>query len=688
MKKIVVLLLSLLVLAVGGMTFAQDSSPEEIYEGQVEAPEFPPNLDWINTESPLTMQGLDGKIVILDFWTYGCINCIHMIPVFEQIEEKYAEEVVVIGVHSAKFENEGQTDNLRQIVQRYDLQHPVINDSDFLVWQTYGARAWPTVAIIDPRGNVVVRESGEIPFEAFDAYLSGMVEYYDNLDETIINREPLDITLEGAGDPGTPLLFPGKVLADEENNRLFIADSNHNRIVIVDLETNAVTDIIGSARRGFTDNTFDEAAFDKPQGMALDGELLYVADVNNHAIRVANLADRTVRTVAGTGDMGRTAVQFGSVIQEPLRTAIRSPWDVEFDDEGRLHIAMAGTHQLYIYEPDTNLLYPSVGNGREANLNDVSLADSELAQPSGLYYAGDGKLYFADSESSTIRLADFENDLVTVVAGTTENNLFDFGDIDGDLGENRLQHALGVQGVPNGDLYIADTYNSRIKVIRDGETAIETVYGLGGLGGYTDGSADIAEFDEPGGLSYADGKLYIADTNNHVIRVIDLESETVDTLVFSNPEDLVIDPDSVTVLGGNAAQNMTVEIDPLTLEMGERDLTLTINLPEDFKINDLIDSELTLTSASNAVQINQPPADNAAIVTVDQTEISVPVTLSPGEGEVTADLTLYYCREGEEGLCFIDTVNYIVPVTVVDNAESATDADIALERDVVVPEGF
>jgi len=688
MKKIVVLLLSLLVLAVGGMTFAQDSSPEEIYEGQVEAPEFPPNLDWINTESPLTMQGLDGKIVILDFWTYGCINCIHMIPVFEQIEEKYAEEVVVIGVHSAKFENEGQTDNLRQIVQRYDLQHPVINDSDFLVWQTYGARAWPTVAIIDPRGNVVVRESGEIPFEAFDAYLSGMVEYYDNLDETIINREPLDITLEGAGDPGTPLLFPGKVLADEENNRLFIADSNHNRIVIVDLETNAVTDIIGSARRGFTDNTFDEAAFDKPQGMALDGELLYVADVNNHAIRVANLADRTVRTVAGTGDMGRTAVQFGSVIQEPLRTAIRSPWDVEFDDEGRLHIAMAGTHQLYIYEPDTNLLYPSVGNGREANLNDVSLADSELAQPSGLYYAGDGKLYFADSESSTIRLADFENDLVTVVAGTTENNLFDFGDIDGDLGENRLQHALGVQGVPNGDLYIADTYNSRIKVIRDGETAIETVYGLGGLGGYTDGSADIAEFDEPGGLSYADGKLYIADTNNHVIRVIDLESETVDTLVFSNPEDLVIDPDSVTVLGGNAAQNMTVEIDPLTLEMGERDLTLTINLPEDFKINDLIDSELTLTSASNTVQVNQPPAENATTVTVDQTEISVPVTLSPGEGEVTADLTLYYCREGEEGLCFIDTVNYIVPVTVVDNAESATDADIALERDVVVPEGF
>ena len=129
--------------------------------------------------------------------------------------------------------------------------------------------------------------------------------------------------------------------------------------------------------------------------------------------------------------------------------------------------------------------------------------DSELAQPSGLYYAGDGKLYFADSESSTIRLADFENDLVTVVSGTTANNLFDFGDIDGELGVNRLQHALGIEGGPEGELYIADTYNSRIKVIRAGETSTHTLFGRSGAGGYRDGAAGSAEFDEPGGISYA-----------------------------------------------------------------------------------------------------------------------------------------------------------------------------------------
>lgn len=686
MKKFLLLLVMLVFVVSDSLVDAQDPNPQDIYEGTVPAPEFPANLDWINTDSPLTMQGLRGKIIIFDFWTYGCINCIHMIPVLEQIEAKYADEVVVIGVHSAKFENEGQTDNLRQIVRRYDLHHPVINDNQFQVWQSYGARAWPTTAIVDPRGNLVVRESGEIPFEAFDMYLSGMVEYYDNLDSSIINREPLELVLEGAGDLGTPLLFPGKVLADEATNQLFIADSNHNRIVIVDLETNSVTDIIGSSQRGFADSDFDTSTFDKPQGMALDGDLLYIADVNNHAIRVANLSERTVTTIAGNGQMGQTGIRMGTTITEPLDVAIRSPWDVELDDDGMLHIAMAGTHQLYIYNPDTNVLYPSVGNGREANLNDVPLTESELAQPSGLYYAGDGKLYFADSESSTIRLADFQNNRVTVVAGTTLNDLFDFDDIDGELGENRLQHALGVQGTPNGDLYIADTYNSRIKVIRDGETAIETVYGLGGLGGYADGVADVAEFDEPGGLSYADGVLYVADTNNHVIRTIDLDAGMVSTLAFNNPEALVIDPDAVTVLAGNAAQATTITLEPVTLAVGEQDVMLKLNLPEGFKINDLVDSRLVLRSDSNAVRVSPASSTNEATVIVASSELTAPIALATGTGQLDAELTLYYCREGEEALCFIETATYHIPVTVTDDADPAT--TIIIEREIVPPSDF
>jgi len=663
----------LALLTFGGLAQAQQRTAKQLFEGETLAPEFPVDLDWINIENPLTMSGLVGKIVIFDFWTYGCINCLHVIPVLEQVEQKYADEVVVIGVHSAKFENEGQTENLRQIVQRYGIHHPVINDNEFAVWRSYGARAWPTIAIVDPRGYWVIRQSGEIPFETFDNYLSGMIEYYDEIDASIIDRTPLELALEGAGDPGTPLLYPGKVLADEASNRLFIADSSHNRIVIADLSTRDVLDIIGSSARGKDDGGFENATFDKPQGLALDGDLLYIADVNSHAIRLANLAERTVTTVAGNGEMGRQRLPFGVPIEAPTSVSLRSPWDVEFDDAGKLHIAMAGTHQLYIYEPENGALYPSVGNGGEANLNDVSLADSELAQPSGLYYAGAGKLYFADSESSTIRLADFANDLVTVVAGTSNNHLFEYGDIDGELGVNRLQHALGVEGGPDGDIYIADTYNSRIKVIRAGETATTTAFGLGGLGGYSDGDASVAEFDEPGGISYADGILYVADTNNHVIRLIDLDSGLVDTFVFSNPEALVIAADAVTLLGGNIAEERMIELDKQLLAPGEGALSLMLQLPDDYKINPLIDSQLQVRSDERLI----------ASGIVSDVSFKLPVSISAGEGTLYADLTLYYCREGAEALCFIDEVNWIIPFEAGDSGERT---EISLSRDVVAPE--
>ena len=672
MRKLLLFLL-LALLLVGGLTQAQQRTPKQLFEGETLAPEFPTNLDWINVENPLTMSGLVGKIVIFDFWTYGCINCLHVIPVLEQVERKFADEVVVIGVHSAKFENEGQTENLRQIVQRYGIHHPVINDNEFAVWRNYGARAWPTIAIVDPRGYWVIRQSGEIPFEAFDNYLSGMIAYYDEQDTSVIDRTPLELALEGAGDPGTPLLYPGKVLADPASNRLFIADSSHNRIVIADLTTREVIDIIGSSARGLDDGSFESATFDKPQGLALDGDRLYIADVNSHAIRRADLAERKVTTVAGNGIMGRQRLPFGLPIDAPTTVSLRSPWDLEFDDGGRLHVAMAGTHQLYIYEPESGVLYPSVGNGSEANLNDVSLANSELAQPSGLYYAGAGKLYFADSESSTIRLADFENDLVTVVSGTTNNHLFEFGDIDGDLGVNRLQHALGVDGGPNGDIYIADTYNSRIKVIRAGETATKSVFGLGGLGGYADGDATVAEFDEPGGISYADGILYVADTNNHVVRLLDLETGLVDTLEFANPEALVIDAAALTLLGGNLADDEVIELDLQLLAPGESALRLRLEFPDEFKINPLIDSQIDVRSDDGF----------SATGFVADANTSLSLDLGEGEGMFYADLTLYYCREGEEALCFIEEVNWVIPYQASAEYERS---EVTLYRDISAPD--
>ena len=210
---------------------------------------------------------------------------------------------------------------------------------------------------------------------------------------------------------------------------------------------------------------------------------------------------------------------------------------------------MAGLHQLWAYDLADETLRVVVGNGREALIN-RTLLDSELAQPSGLYYA-DGLLYFADSESSSIRVADIAADEVDTLSGPIQDSLFDFDDIDGKVGTSRLQHPLGVTGTEDGILYIADTYNSRIKRIDPSDAVTTTVFGLGGDGGFADGDADTAQFDEPGGLDYADGRLYVADTNNHAIRVIDLEAGMVSTITFPNPDTLVIEDAPVTVVGGN-----------------------------------------------------------------------------------------------------------------------------------------
>jgi thiol-disulfide isomerase/thioredoxin len=667
-------LLALAALAVPLFAVSQGDNTVSQYEGNPELPmpEFPPDLEWVNIDAPLTAAALRGKVVVLDFWTYGCINCIHMIPVLERLEEKYAEELVVIGVHSAKFENEGQVESIRQIVQRYNIHHPVINDKDFIVWRTYGTRAWPTFVIIDPRGNIIAAQSGEIPFEAFDNLIAGMVEHFDALGE--INREPIQLAPEGAGDPGSLLAFPGKVLVDGDGERLFIADSNHHRIVIADLNSYEVLEVIGSGQRGFDDGAFEAVTFSTPQGMALRGNTLYVADTNNHAIRAADLDARTVQTIAGTGIMGRRLTTSGALL-DPRSFDLRSPWDVEPGADSTLYIAMAGSHQIWEMNLDTGVLSVSVGNGRESLLNDT-LANSELAQPSGMYYT-DGLLYFADSESSSIRVADYANNIVRTAAGPTHNTLFDFGDVDGVAGESRLQHALGVTGDPDGLIYVADTYNHKIKSL-DGQFVTTTLFGRGEIGGFRDGGPGEAEFDEPGGLDYHDGKLYVADTNNHAIRVIDLASSTVSTVVFPNPQALQL-PDRVTVIGSNRAAGEIMTLPEQVVSAGEGYIVLRLALPEGYKLNDLARSSVAWSHQGEAVEIG----DEQHTMRIDAEEMRIPVTLNQGEGRLSGDVTIYYCEAGDETLCFVDLFTVEMPLTV--GPAGGFEDELTITRTITLP---
>ncbi len=442
----------------------------------------------------------------------------HILPQLRELEHEFAGALAVVGVHSPKFPAERRLENLHQAILRHEVEHPVVSDVDFAVWQSYGVRAWPTLMFIDPGGYVFATHEGEFRLEPMRHAIRAMIADYDA--EGLIDWTPWPTA--PISEPDQPLRFPGKILADPEGRRLFVADSGHHRVLVLDLH-GVVLQTIGSGEPGFADGQAEVARFRFPQGLALsaDRQRLYVADQGNHALRAVDLDTGMVQTAAGTGVRG-SAGRGG----QGRETALASPWDLVFRD-GLLWIAMAGMHQLWAYDPATEIVRPVAGTGAES-IHDGPLAEATFAQPQGITVQ-DGLLYVADSESSAVRLVDPVRDRVRRLVG---RGLFEFGDIDARGDSVRLQHVQGVAAaVENGEpvVYLADTYNDKIKRLVPETREVTTVFGGAGHG-LIDGDAATAEFWEPGGLSLAGRTLYIADTNNHAVRVADLDHREVRTL--------------------------------------------------------------------------------------------------------------------------------------------------------------
>ncbi|MDE1888186.1 MAG: redoxin domain-containing protein [Gammaproteobacteria bacterium] len=484
--------------------------------GTVTAPAFPPGLDWINTGGrPVTLKELRGKVVLLDFWTYGCINCFHIIPDLEKLQQTYGRKLVIVGVHSAKFATERKTAHIAMIVRRYGIDHPVVNDSNMQIWNAYGAEGWPTLTLIDPAGKIVGQVSGEGHYTLLNKAIGILVTGFGAKHE--INDKPLWFNSVKLTMPDTELLYPGKVLTDAAHNRLFIADSNHNRIVVTTLQ-GAVLAVIGNGKKGLHDGDYAHSEFAYPQGMTLAGaDTLYVADTDNNAVRKVDLKSRTVTTVAGDGKQ----VYMTETSLPAKGSELNTPWAVLWHD-GLLYIAMAGQHQLWLYDPVTQTIKLYAGSGNE-DIDDGALSSASFAQSSGL--TTDGKyLYVADPEASAVRQVGFGSGAqVRTLVGT---GLFDFGDVNGVGNAVRLQHDLGIAWHA-GLLYIADTYNSKIKVLDPKTRRVTTLAGGDG------------QFDEPGGVSVAGDILYVADTDHNRIALVNLNTGQVSALKLSDPQHLL-----------------------------------------------------------------------------------------------------------------------------------------------------
>jgi sugar lactone lactonase YvrE len=439
-----------------------------------------------------------------------------VLPQLRKLERKWSRELAVIGVHSPKFFGERDTESVRQAILRLNVGHPVVNDRDFEVWQAYAVRAWPTLMFIDPRGRVIGKHEGEFPLEPFDDVLTRMIAEFDA--DGSLDRRPLEIAVD-APPADAPLRFPGKILADETSGRLFISDSGHHRVVVAGLD-GRVRQVIGMGAEGFADGPAHAARFNQPQGLVRQGDTLFVADTENHALRAIDLATGSVTTLAGTG-----AQLMGERSGGPAReTALSSPWDLAILD-GALYVAMAGTHQLWAMPLGGRVISPHTGNGQEA-LVDGPHVQASMNQPSGL--ATDGRrLWVADSEASAIRVVEpGPGGTIRTVVG---EGLFEFGDEDGiGAAAVRLQHPLGVAW-HDGVVWIADTYNHKIKRLDPERAECRTFAGSGQAGG-ADGPPEKASFSEPSGLSIAAGRVWVADTNGGTIRAVDIETGRVTTV--------------------------------------------------------------------------------------------------------------------------------------------------------------
>lgn len=614
---------------------------------------------WINTGGPIHAEDLKGKIVILDFWTYCCINCHHVLPDLAFLEEKYKNELVVIGVHTPKFTAEQDTDNLRKKVAEYRIKHPVINDAKQAIWTHYGVESWPTIAVFNAKGHAIYARGGEGQRAALDKAVAEAIA--EAKSEKILNTQPFIPQPEAEKPHAGVLRYPGKVLADGAGKRLFISDTGNNRIVVVDFMGKHLA-TIGSGREGKVDGDYAAASFNRPQGLCLLGDILYVADTENHAIRAVDLKAQKVATAAGTGVQTTSRTKSGPA----KTTALSSPWDVVPINGGKtLAIAMAGTHQIWKLDLEDQIVAVLAGSGVE-NITDGTAAAAAFAQPSGLATDGNS-LFVADSETSSLRTVGLKGAAKGTVGRIVGHGLFEFADVDGRGPEVRLQHDLGV-AYGDGKLYIADTYNNKIKVCDPATKVVKTLAGTRESGTID----EPAQFDEPGGLSLNGTTLYVADTNNHAIRAIDVKTGKTRTLRLTD-----VAAPAEEKSAPKFPRATTIAMSPVKLAPGtEVPIDVTLTVPKGYKLNAdspivyLVEAPGAASLLGEAVSRSgskiDPPAESFSI--------KVPLTRPLADKEELAlkiSMSVFVCKNGSTGFCTVNNFIWTVPVTfAADGAKS------------------
>jgi DNA-binding beta-propeller fold protein YncE len=581
-----------------------------------EADEFPDQTKWLNTQEPPKLSQLRGKYVLLYFWRYSFTECLDDLKNLSAIQ---SDELTILTVHSPKFRAEHNAENLIHAIRRFEIKFPVAVDSNSYLKKLYGIDRRPAVVLIDPLGRIIFRKMGNVDVDQLESF-------FDTQARMVASpKDPVSDSL------AVELNYPREVFADSNGQRLFISDSGNNRILMTDF-SGEIIEVIGGAESALADGNYQTAAFSDPQGLFLKGEKLYVADRGNHAIRIIDLTKKVVQTLVGTGMTRKERLLWG----KGKSLELNYPADVVVVGN-QLYATMAGAHQ--IWEINLDSLQSRAFAGTElSKLVNGPRNRAGLAEPNGLTADADN-LYFLDSDASALRVAEIKPlGWVKTLVGTIARG---FGDRDGGFSSARLQNPRDLILVDQR-FYIADTLNNKIKMADLNSELITTISGSGACGNLDAGALN-ASFNSPEGISYADGKLFIADTMNHQIRVVDLASKSVSTLQL-HPKELpqaeieYID-DEFTVNGPTSNK--------INL------LRINLAFPPGYKFLPEAPSIVTLKSQASKIE------KEFELSNVSQEFL---VSIEFPDSDLTVDLDLHYCREGEVGLCLIRKVRFLIPL--------------------------
>lgn len=582
---------------------------------------------WLNLSRPLKKEDLEGRVVLLDFWTYACVNCLHAIPEIKKLEKEFGNKLMVIGVHSGKFDNEKDPRSILKAVLKHDISHAVINDSNLKIWDAFKIKAWPSFVLIDPDGRVKKRYVGENDVKYIRKDVKRMVDKY----RYHLNRDALPILLEKNKVVKTVLSYPTKIAYAKKfsyksyaGNAFFIANSGRNNILVA-RKNGEVMFQIGLKKSGLRDGHIENARFDNPMGMVFRDGKLYVADSSNHALRVVDFKKRKVSTLIGDGRRGE--VISGKKLDAEV-VLLASPTDLEFfPDKNHIAIANSGTHQILSYNIKTKKVDVLAGNGNEGIADG---GDATLAQTADLSEY-DGKLYFLDSESSSLRVLDKKGRVKTLIG----KGLFDFGHKNGAKKEALMQHPLGLFVNRNG-AYISDSFNHRIRKYEFHRKKIKDLFG----GKRGDILGKDMQFDEPEDIYVVKDDMYVLDTNNN--RLVKINFKKMSASLVNVMPPLQLPKDGFLQYLPNLQKSKMVKV-------RSKDVRIKIGFDEGWKINEKGPSFLNLLEMVGEKKANLIRVFDWNMI--KNNEIILPEL--DEDKDYVLQGTIYYCQDKRGALCYI-----------------------------------